>query len=97
MSITVYGTSDDRIEVDGDVSDTFGYTGDHGEGDLGDLLAFSDGTVLQIRRHPEYRWAIDVLARGASHVETWTHAVDGDQARVEDAVWVVHGIGWAAR
>lgn len=92
MTITVYGASDDLIEVDGDISDTFNYTGNRGEGDL---LAFSDGTVLQMRQDPEYTWVIDVLAHGASEVETWTHTKEGDQARVSGAVWVVHGIGWA--
>ncbi len=95
MSITVYGTSTNLIEVDGDISNTFSYTGDLGEGDTGDLLAFSDGTVLRMRRDPEYAWVIDVLVHGASDVETWTHTHEGDQARVHGAVWVVHGIGWA--
>jgi hypothetical protein len=97
MSITVYGASGDLIEVEGDVTATFHFAGGHSAGEHGDLLAFSDGTILSMRPDPEYAWVIDVLMRGEGDIETWTHTHEGDQARIADATWVVHGIGWAKR
>lgn len=55
MKLIVYGSSDDLIEVDGDVRDEF-------NGDAG-LLTISDGTVL----HIEYVggvWEIEVQEAG---------------------------------
>jgi hypothetical protein len=96
MPITVYGASDDLIEVEGDINATFRYAGGTDSGN-GDLLAFSDGTVLSMHPDLEYAWVIDVLVRGTSEIETWTHTKEGDQARVAGAVWVVHGVGLAKR
>jgi hypothetical protein len=45
--IEVYGSSDDLIEVEGEICDEFPY--DSSGCDTGDLLAFSDGTVLRIQ------------------------------------------------
>ena len=64
----VYGSSDDLIEFDGDLRGEV----DGGSADddcpLGDLVAFSDGTVLAVRYGKPAAggvWAIDVLVRGS--------------------------------
>ncbi len=92
MAITIYGTKDlKKIEIEGDINRAFRCES-HASGDF---LAFSDGTVLRMRTDVEYRWVIDVEARGTGNRETWTHTEEGDQARVHGATWVVHGTGWA--
>ena len=68
MSTRVYGTSDDLIELEGDLN---GEVSHYGTGDeeyaLGVLMAFSDGTILAVRYgNPAAGavWAIDVLHKG---------------------------------
>jgi hypothetical protein len=103
MPITVYGASDDLIEVEGDISEEFNYTGINSrpEDDEGDLLAFSDGTVLRIKfDHVRGGWRITPVVRGASNPVIEQAAEDEEDATDKatlDAAWVVHGIGWAKR
>lgn len=93
--LTVYGASDDLIEIEGDISEEFQYL------DSGDLLAFSDGTILDI----EYRrgiWRIVPVYRGRAALLI-NPAVEGDDDHYSDRVtlngvtvdWVVHGVEWA--
>ncbi|WP_047891769.1 hypothetical protein [Micromonospora sp. RV43] len=94
--ITVYGASDDLIEIDGDISEEFGY---HNE-DKGDLLAFSDGTVLRIVFTDAAIWRITTVARGSAEL-TIEQAPEDDESNYTDratligAVWVVHGLALA--
>ncbi|MGX6604828.1 hypothetical protein ACWKSP_22270 [Micromonosporaceae bacterium Da 78-11] len=102
MSITVYGASDDLIEVEGDVTEEFPYVEHDSTPGGGDLLAFSDGTVLRISLTPYGVWRIHTVVRGTAQV-TIEDAPEGDEdnytdrATVDGATWVVHGIGWAKR
>jgi hypothetical protein len=98
MSITVSGASDDIIEIGGDITEEFYYTGDRPN--AGDLLAFSDGTILRIKfDNDRGGWRITPVARGTSESvieqapETEEDATD--RATIASAAWVVHGIGWA--
>lgn len=93
MSVTVYGASDDLIEVDGDVREEFYALSD--DGDDGGLLAFSNGVVLDVR----YRngvWRIAPII-GASRVEIEFAPEDDDDqysdraTLTEDVKWVVYG------
>jgi hypothetical protein len=98
VSITVYGASDDTIEVDGDICEEFTYHDD----DKGDLLAFSDGTLLRIRFDNAGVWRITPVIRGSATTTIEQAPEDdevnySDRATVSYAVWVVHGIGWAKR
>jgi hypothetical protein len=103
MAVTVYGASDDLIEIDGDISEEFSYTGvnTRPEDDKGDLLAFSDGTILRIRfDHDRGGWRITPVVRGASNPVIEQAAEDAEDTTdmaTLDAIWVVHGIGWAKR
>ena len=94
MSITIYGDSDDLIEVDGDIREEFSYSGS----EEGDLLGFSDGTLLRIRHDDQGTWRITPVCRGASNpgIEIALEGERTDRATV-DAVWVVHGTGMAKR
>jgi hypothetical protein len=97
--VTISGASDDLIEVEGDIREEF-Y--EKNASNDGDILAFSDGTVLRIAFDPDGsgNWRITPLARGAAEL-TITQTVeedDTDRADLEgDLAWVVHGIGWAKR
>lgn len=103
MSITVYGTSDDLIQVEGDIDEEFYYAGlakatDYG----GDLLAFSNGTILRIRIDASGVWRITPIMQGSGLTDIDLAPEDdesnySDRATLSDAVWVVHGIGWAKR
>jgi len=48
MSSKVYGASDDLIEFDGDVTGEVGHFGTD-DNERGDLIIFSDGTLLEIK------------------------------------------------
>ena len=65
----VYGASDDLIEFEGDLSGELSRgMADDEAGDLGTLVAFSDGTILAVRYGKPAAggvWAIDVLWRGS--------------------------------
>jgi hypothetical protein len=94
MSITVYGASDDLIEVDGDISEEFTYRDDNDD----NLLAFSDGTILRIRFDAAGVWRITKVAGGPVDIFQASEGDDSnysDRATIRGADWVVHGIGWA--
>ena len=99
--IKICGSSDDLIELEGDVTEEFSFT-DNGEG--GDLLAFSNGTVLRINY--DYAnsgvWRIIPVVHGTGRfVLTQCPEDDEDNysdiAEIHDAdiTWVVHGIALA--
>lgn len=101
MSITVYGSSDDLIEVEGDIREEFTYRmspiTDEG---AGDLLAFSDGTILRIAYTAAGVWRITQVALGTSSLGI-EQAPEGDEdnysdrATLSSARWVVQGIALA--
>lgn len=102
--ITIYGASDDLVEVSGDISEEFGYDGDAGardQEDRGDLLGFSDGTLLRILRDREGVWRITRLRPGtaAFTLEQGNEDDTGtDRATLDgDVAWVVHGTTFASR
>lgn len=98
MSTTIYGASDDLIEVEGDVREEFPYINDED----GDLFAFSNGVVLRVRYTSDGLWRIDKLASGdkvaidsAGDPESDNYS---DRATIDDDVfWVVQGGPWAKR
>lgn len=97
MPITVSGASDDLIVVEGDINEEFYYTGDRPN--AGDLLAFSDGTILRIKfDNDRGGWRITPVT-GAGNVAIVQAPEDAegatDKATLKGADWVVHGIGWA--
>jgi len=65
MSTKVYGSSDDLIEFDGDVSGEVCKYGTD-ERERGVLLIFSDGTWLEAKygKHGEWIWEIKLIRQG---------------------------------
>lgn len=65
--VTIYGASDDLIEVEGAISEEFSAY------DMGDgmYLAFSDGTVLHVQygANDEGMWRIGLRSRGTATYE----------------------------
>ena len=77
MSTTIYGASDDLIEVDGQVSEEFNPR----DGEPA-YLAFSNGVVLKVIYDDEGLWRIQPRA-GAEQVRI-DFAIGGDAERRED-------------
>ena len=94
--VKICGASDDLIEIDGGIREEFDYT----DGEEGDLLVFSDGTVLRIVFSPSGIWRITPVTRGTGDLTidqasddegTDTATLDGD-----GVTWVVHGLKFTA-
>lgn len=95
-TITVYGSSDDLIEVDGAIREEFNYyspdTDDHAN-----YLAFSDGTILSVLYAKDGCWRINRVASGdAQYTKTEAEGADTDNYTdkvnlVGDMKWVVFG------
>lgn len=105
-AITVYGASDDLVEVEGDIREEFNVSSDSAE-----LLAFSDGTVLRVgydELHDGY-WRITPMFRGSAHLtvepvaSAYGRREDGKPAYSEIATltgeirWVVRGTAYATQ
>lgn len=91
MGVKVYGSSDDLIEVEGDIRGEFNYK----DGKIA-FLAFSNGTVLSINYDPEGMWRINLRVAGDSSFRK-TEASDPDDDYSDyafldgDIEWVVFG------
>ena len=100
-TITVYGASDDLIEVEGHIDEEFPYQGEHNGEDVGDLLAFSDGTVIRIRYG--HVWRIELVQFGSNFVDI-DPCPEADEDNYSDRCtihgptpirWVVQGVAVA--
>jgi hypothetical protein len=76
-TVTIYGASDDLIEVEGAISEEFSAAGSEPS-----YLSFSDGTVLRVSY--DGLWHITAVERGASTGIRHTPAEDEDADRRED-------------
>jgi hypothetical protein len=92
--VTVYGASDDLIEVEGDIREEFNPRSDDVE-EGNAYLAFSDGTVLKVKY--DGCWRITPVARGSAEYQK-TEATDEDKdysdkvtLEGEELRWVVYG------
>lgn len=91
MPITVYGASDDLIEVEGDIREEFDIDGG------GKLFAFSDGTVIQVEWTKVGIWRITPMIKGSGELNIVQAPVDdddnySDRATLDaDIRWVVRG------
>jgi len=100
MSISVYGASDDLIEVEGDIVEELSY----GSEDEGDLLGFSDGTLLRVRYDNDGVWRITPIATAEGTILEIVQAPADNEDNYSDVAtlhdveitWVVQG-GYYAR
>ena len=89
---TIYGASDDLIELDGGIREELNPL----DSERPDLLAFSDGTVLRIRYDDEGCWRIERIIEGSApyrHKPATDPDDDySDRAELDGVLWVVHGV-----
>lgn len=100
--IRIYGASDDLIEIEGDISEEFSYA-DYHDNDQGDLLGFSDGTILRITYDNDGIWRIQTLVSGRARLVHIVQLLDDPDDGYSDTVylydegldepirWVLHG------
>lgn len=93
--VEICGASDDLIEIDGDISEEFNPPYESDDGDMG-LLAFSDGTVLNVVYGNEGIWRLSPVHHGTAvyEITQGTDAHDDYTDRVTltgDIEWVVLG------
>jgi hypothetical protein len=95
---TIYGASDDLIEVEGRVTEEFSYR----ERDPS-FVAFSDGTVIRIEYTDAGVWRITPVRRGRGTLHIEQAPEDDDTNYSDRAVltgdvdWVVYGHAFAGR
>ena len=100
MSVTVYGASDDLIEVEGDIREEFTPHGDNA------YLAFSNGIVIHVEYTRSGIWRITPvvsIVSGQLHPPlSIVQAPEDDEENYSDRAtidgtieWVVLGSGWA--
>ena len=98
--LTIYGCSDDLIEIEGDITEELN-PGSEVEDD-GTILAISDGTLLRVKY--DGIWRITTITKGAS-VLSKEEAPEDDDDNYSDRVtlegpqfnWVALGSSYASR
>lgn len=94
--ITLYGASDDLIEIEGDIREEFPYRDLDGKGDL---IGFSNGMLVRVLLDGDGVWRIHpirAMGRGTYAIE---QAQVGDDDNYSDRLtipgvvveWAVHG------
>lgn len=96
MSTIVYGTSDDLIEIEGDVSGEVGCYGTNDDDSKGVLVVLSDGTRLAVKygKDGEGIWEVKLVKKGSLFVRI-DICTDSDAARYSDVAHFKDGIKWA--
>lgn len=92
MPVIITGSSDDLIEVDGDLSEEFNAYSDADE-DAGRILACSDGTVLRITYTRPGIWRIHPVVEGSARL-TIEQAPEDDDDRYTDTATLDGPIRW---
>lgn len=90
MAVTIYGTSDDLIEIEGDIREEFYHIGDE---DGPTYFAFSDGTVISVSYTFEGIWRIFpvVLGTGVLNIK---QAVSSESDDYSDRAELTGDIRW---
>jgi hypothetical protein len=91
--VTVFVTAAGVIRVRGGIDEDFLYHGNNVE--EGDLLAFSDGTLLRIVSGEDGGWQVALVVHGTAGVVS-VETPSGDRVTLTgEVLWVVHGRDWA--
>ena len=86
MSITIYGASDDLIEVEGDVRDEF-------YADEMNLIATSNGVAIRIHYSQAGVWRIEFVG-GDQSLVTITQAPEDDDDNYSDTCIISGDVKW---
>lgn len=94
MSVTIYGYSDDLIEIDGDFREEFAAST---ESDDGDVIGFSNGVLLRIHYANDGIWRITPISAGDGKLKIEQAPADvednySDRATIDAEVsWILVG------
>lgn len=88
MSVTLFGYSDDLVEIEGDVREEFNPTGDEPV-----LVTFSTGTVASIQYTAEGAWRIIVLEPGTTVLDLQQCPAD-DEDDYTDRLVISSQVEW---
>lgn len=93
--LKIYGSSDDLIEIEGDIHEEFTALRefDNGDGEDGGFLGLSDGTVLRIEYSNEGIWRIQPIFKGSGEFSIVQGTNDDDD--YSDVATVDATIRWA--
>lgn len=89
-TLEIYGASDDLIEVEGDITEEF--NPDEGSG----TLAFSDGTLLEVKYGEGGLWKITRVAKGTAQFSLLVEATDPDSSEYSDKAQLSGDVQWVA-
>lgn len=88
-TIIIYGSSDDLIELDGDIHEEISPDNE----DESTFLSFSDGTVLSVVYDDEGCWRINRVAKGTAKINK-IDAEGPDSDNYSDRVTLTGEIKW---
>ena len=74
----IYGASDDLIEIEGQIREEFSGGNERSGDPTADILAFSDGTLLEVLYDNDGIWRIKRLVAGACEFEHKAGDVEAD-------------------
>lgn len=105
--ITIYGSSDDLIEIEGDIREEFtaGTQYDDGREGTGGYLACSDGTLIEMSYKDDGIWHANILNKGSAFKEHIILPLDADPDGDEysdkiildgKVTWILYGLDYAS-
>ena len=92
-TVTVYGASDDLIELEGDIREEFNPHAGYSDDPKPDYLAFSDGTVLSVLYGPDGCWWVRRVHKGTAEM-THVPAEDSSGENYTDRVTLTGDLRW---
>lgn len=90
-TVTIYGASDDLVEIEGDLREEFSFYSD--EDDEGRLLGFSDGTMLRVRYDEDGVWRFTLVHKGGAEMKK-QEAPANDRNNYSDRITLTGDIEW---
>ena len=75
MPLTIYGASDDLIEIEGDFSEEFNF---YPNEDRQYVLGFSDGTLLRVEYDVDGLWRLHLVHKGDAEFSKIEGSVEDD-------------------
>ena len=91
MAMTVYGYSDDLIELEGDIREEFNVYSDDAEPGY---LAFSNGVLLRVVFDEDGIWRFTVLSDASNTVTVNQCVVNNPEDAYSDVVSIEDSIKW---
>lgn len=85
--IKIYGSSDDLIEVEGNVNEEFGHYSDEPA-----MLGCSDGTLIRVRHDEEGIWRLTIIRSGKD--TTYDLRLGQDDRQHTDVLTLHADVNW---